>query len=188
MGRSRRPRSRAVAGRFTTSPTTRRTTTSSSASSPSARAWGIEVIRWRNLREVYRVLRGGKILGLLVDWGYRPDGQPVRFLGSWTTLPSGPAILAARTGATIVPFWTIRRPDGTFLGEVGTPIVVASAEPDEIARATQAIADALEVAVREAPEQWCVFKPMWPDDPTEEAALAERALRDRGAASQGAAG
>jgi KDO2-lipid IV(A) lauroyltransferase len=152
------------------------------------RAWGIEVIRWRNLREVYRVLRDGKILGLLVDWGYRPDGQPVRFLGSWTTLPSGPAILAARTGATVVPFWTIRRPDGTFLGEVGDPILVASAEPAEIARATQAIADALEVAVRQAPEQWCVFKPIWPDDPVEEAALAERALRAQALAAPGATG
>ncbi|HSW40879.1 MAG TPA: hypothetical protein VLM76_00005, partial [Patescibacteria group bacterium] len=133
------------------------------------RAWGVEVIRWRNLRDVYRVLRNREILGLLVDWGYRPDGQPVRFLGAWTTLPSGPAVLAARTGATILPFWTVRRPDGTFLGEVGDPIMVASAEPSEIARATQAIADALEAAVREAPEQWCVFKPMWPDDPAEEA-------------------
>ncbi len=143
------------------------------------RSWGVEVIRWRNLRDVYRVLRNREILGLLVDWGYRPEGQPVRFLGSWTTLPPGPAVLAARTGATILPFWTIRRPDGTFLGEVGAPIHVASVKPAEIARATQAIADALEPAVREAPEQWCVFKPMWPDDPAEEALLADRALADR---------
>lgn len=153
------------------------------------RAWGVEVIRWRNLRDVYRVLRRGEVLGLLVDWGYRPDGEPVRFLGAWTTLPSGPAVLAARTGATILPFWTIRLRDGTFRGEVGAPILVASTEPAEIARATQAIADALEAAVREAPEQWCVFKPIWPDDPAEEALLAERALRDRGTATaQGAAG
>ena len=139
------------------------------------RAWGVQVIRWRNLREVYRVLRNREMLGLLVDWGYRPDGQPVRLLDGWTTLPSGPAVLAARTGATILPFWTLRRQDGTFMGEIGEPIRVASAEPAEIARATQAIADALAVAVREAPEQWCVFKPMWPEDPREEASLAARA-------------
>lgn len=151
------------------------------------RAWGVEVIRWRNLRDAYRVLRNREILGLLVDWGYRPEGQPVRFLGAWTTLPSGPAVLAARTGATILPFWTVRQPDGTFLGEVGSPILVASAEPAEIARATQAIADALEVAIREAPEQWCVFKPMWPDDPAEEALLAQRALGDHAAVAQGGA-
>jgi phosphatidylinositol dimannoside acyltransferase len=139
------------------------------------RAWGVEVIRWRNLREVYRVLRRGEILGLLVDWGYRPDGEPVRLMGAWTTLPSGPAYLAGRTGATIVPFWTIRRADGTFVGEVGEPIRVTSTEPAEIARATQALATSLETCIREAPEQWCVFKPMWPDDPAAEAALAARA-------------
>jgi lauroyl/myristoyl acyltransferase len=139
------------------------------------RSWGVGVIRWRNLRDVYRVLRNREILGLLVDWGYRPDGQPVRFLGAWTTLPSGPAVLAARTGATILPFWTRRLPDGRVDAGVGDPIVVVSSEPAEIARATQALADALEVGVRAAPDQWCVFKPMWPDDPVEEAALAARA-------------
>jgi lauroyl/myristoyl acyltransferase len=149
------------------------------------RAWGVGVIRWRNLREVYRVLRKREILGLLVDWGYRPDGQAVRFLGAWTTLPSGPAVLAARTGATILPFWTTRRPDGTFRGEIGAPIHVASTEPAEIARATQAIADALEAVVREAPEQWCVFKPIWPDDAAEEALLAERVRGDLVAAEPG---
>lgn len=139
------------------------------------RAWGVRVIRWRNLREVYRVLRNREMLGLLVDWGYRPDGQPVRLLGSWTTLPAGPAVLAARTGATILPFWTVRRPDGTFAGDAGAPILVGSTAPAEIARATQAIADALEPIIRAVPEQWCVFKPIWPDDPAEEAALAARA-------------
>lgn len=138
------------------------------------RDWGIRVIRWRNLREVYRVLRNREILGLLVDWGYRPDGQPVRLLGRWTTLPAGPAVLAARTGATILPFWTVRRADGTFAGDAGEPIQVASTEPAEIARATQAIADALEPVIREVPEQWCVFKPMWPENGAEEALLAER--------------
>lgn len=138
------------------------------------RAWGVDVIRWRNLRDVYRVLRDGEILGLLVDWGYRPDGQPVRFLGAWTTFPAGPAVLAARTGATILPFWTMRLADGTYTGDVGDPIRVASSAPAEIARATQAIADALEPAVRAAPEQWCVFKPMWPAAAAEEAVIAAR--------------
>jgi KDO2-lipid IV(A) lauroyltransferase len=152
------------------------------------RAWGVEVIRWRSLRDAYRVLRRREILGLLVDWGYRPDGQPVRLMGTWTTLPAGPAVLAARTGATILPFWTRRRPDGTYTGEAGPPITVTSSEPAEIARATQAIADALEPAIRAAPDQWCVFKAMWPEDPDEERSLAERAraqVRVPGAAEAG---
>ena len=134
------------------------------------RSWGVGQIPWRNLREVFRVLRRREIVGLLVDWGYRPDGIPVRFFGAWTRFPAGPAVLAAKTGATILPFWVIRT-DGRHVTEVGERITVASMEPTDLARATQRIADVLEAGIRLAPEQWCVFKPMWPDDPAEIARL-----------------
>ena len=39
-------------------------------------AWGVKLIAWRNLREIFGVLRRREILGLLVDWGYRSDGIP----------------------------------------------------------------------------------------------------------------
>ena len=139
------------------------------------RSWGVGQIPWRNLREVFRVLHRHEIVGLLVDWGYRPDGIPVRFFGAWTRFPAGPAVLAARTGATILPFWVIRT-DGRHVTEVGDRITVASMEPAELARATQLIADALEAGIRLAPEQWCVFKPIWPDDPADVALL--KALAD----------
>jgi KDO2-lipid IV(A) lauroyltransferase len=116
-------------------------------------------------------------------WGYRPDGIPVRFFGAWTRFPAGPAVLAAKTGATILPFWVTRR-DGRHFTEVGDRITVASMEPAELARATQKIADVLEAGIRLAPEQWCVFKPIWPDDPAEVARL--EALAAAPAATSGA--
>ena len=61
-------------------------------------SWGVHVITWRNLRDLFSVLRRKEILALLVDWGYRSDGIPVRLFGAWTTLPAGPAALAAKTG------------------------------------------------------------------------------------------
>ena len=134
------------------------------------RGWGVGQIPWRNLREVFRVLHRHEIVGLLVDWGYRPDGIPVRFFGAWTRFPAGPAVLAAKTGATILPFWVIRT-EGRHVTEVGAPITVTSMEPAELGRATQEIADVLEAGIRLAPEQWCVFKPIWPDDPGEIARL-----------------
>ena len=39
--------------------------------------WGVKVIPWRNLRELFGVLKRREILALLVDWGYRDDGIPV---------------------------------------------------------------------------------------------------------------
>ncbi|MGO9179031.1 MAG: lysophospholipid acyltransferase family protein [Candidatus Limnocylindrales bacterium] len=139
------------------------------------RRWGVQVIAWRNLREIHRVLRDAGILALLVDWGYRPDGIPVRFFGDWTTLPAGPAALAAKTGAAIVPVVNRRARDGRYHAEHGDPIEVASGAPAAIQRATQAVADALQRAIEVAPEQWYSFKPIWPDTDREGDELAARA-------------
>jgi KDO2-lipid IV(A) lauroyltransferase len=137
-------------------------------------AWGVRIVPWRNLREVYSILKQRQMLGLLVDWGYRADGIPVRLFGTWTTLPSGPAVLAAKTGAAILSITARRRPDGTFHVTYEAPIRVASTAPEELARATQAIADALQRNIAAAPEQWYSFKPIWPTNDLEREALARR--------------
>jgi lauroyl/myristoyl acyltransferase len=143
------------------------------------RAWGVTLIPWRNLRELFGVLRRNEILALIVDWGYRADGVPVRMFGAWTTLPAGPAALAAKTGAPIVHI-TIRRSEDrqTFQVTYSDPIEVRSSEPAELQRATQAIADALAATIAAAPEQWYSFKPIWPSTPEEQAVLAARVASD----------
>jgi phosphatidylinositol dimannoside acyltransferase len=138
--------------------------------------WGVHVIPWRNLRELFTVLRRKEILALLVDWGYRSDGVPVRLFGSWTTLPAGPATLAAKTGAIIAPLAIRRTPSGRFLMEGYEAFTVPSSSPADIQQATQRIADFLEEAVGAAPEQWYSFKPMWPERPEEAAELEARAI------------
>ena len=140
------------------------------------REWGVNLIPWRNLRDLYGVLRRNEILALIVDWGYRADDIPVRLFGSWTTLPAGPAALAAKTGAPIVHI-AIRRSEDRRSYEVthSDPIHVLSTDPAELQRATQAIADALGATIAAAPEQWYSFKPLWPSTVEEQAVLAERA-------------
>ncbi len=146
-------------------------------------AWGVRTIMWRNLREMFGVLRRGEVLVLLIDWGYRPDGIPVRLFGDWTTLPAGPAVLAAKTGVPILPVAVRRHGDGRYVLTHDEFIGVASTEPAEIGRATQALADALGRAIAEAPDQWYSFKPMWPPTPEEAAELAGRAAAEGAAAS-----
>jgi len=135
---------------------------------------GVRVIAWRNLREIYAVLRRGEMLGLVIDWGYRPDGIPVRLFDAWTTLPAGPAMLAARTGSLILPV-TTRRAGKGFEVSWADPIEVRSSEPAEILRVTQAMADALAATIAATPEQWYSFKPNWPATVEEQAALEARA-------------
>jgi KDO2-lipid IV(A) lauroyltransferase len=150
--------------------------------------WGVTIIPWRNLREIFAVLRRREILGLVVDWGYRSDGIPVQLFGAWTALPAGPALLAARSRTRILPIAIRRRPDGVFHVSWSEPIVVASAEPAELQRVTQQIADALEANVGAAPEQWYSFKPIWPATAAEAADLERRAgLMQAGIADPGPA-
>jgi hypothetical protein len=55
-----------------------------------------------------------------------------------------------------------------------TPIMVASTDPAELQRASQAMADAMAASIRSAPHQWYSFKPVWPADPAESADLERR--------------
>ena len=104
--------------------TTRPSRSCSSCSTPRAR-WGVTIIPWRDLRDIFRVMRSPVVLGMVVDWGYRTDDLPVRLFGAWTTLPAGPATLAARTGAVIVPVAARRERDGRYHPAMSTPIEVA---------------------------------------------------------------
>jgi KDO2-lipid IV(A) lauroyltransferase len=137
--------------------------------------WGVHVVPWRNLRELFSILRKNQLLALLVDWGYRPDGIPVKLFGAWTTLPAGPAVLGAKTGAAIVFMEVRRTKDGRFEVEADDAFTVPSSNPADLQRATQRIADALERTLAKAPAQWYSFKPIWPDTDEEAAELEARA-------------
>ena len=103
------------------------------------------------------------MLALLVDWGYRDDGIPVRLFGAWTTLPAGPATLAAKTGATILPIADPAPAQRPLPGRARRADHRAVERPRPTSRRRpQAIADALERIIGAAPDQWYSFKPMWP--------------------------
>jgi len=127
------------------------------------------------MRSIFEILKKREVLCLVVDWGYKRDGIPVRLFGSWTTLPAGPAVLAARTGAHIVPVAVRREAAGRFIVTYEEPFTVPSSAPADLAAATQRIADALERTIAQAPAEWYSFKPLWPATAAENDQLAERA-------------
>lgn len=142
-------------------------------------AYGVDVIGWRNLRRLYRVLRDSGTLVLLCDGPYRPGDVPVEFLGAPTTLPAGPAMLSARTGAAILPVGARRIADDR-LEAWGYPVIRAtSTEPAEVYRATQALADALGKVIAADPGQWYMFRPVWPQTDGDRAAAAAALERAR---------
>ena len=144
-------------------------------------SWGLKVIDWRAIREVFAVLRRGGVVVLLSDWGWKPDGIPCTLFGRWTTLPSGPAVLAARGRAPIVPFFVRRESPGAFRVLFGAPIDAGDGSPAAQLAATQATATAMESLMRTSLEQWNCFKPMWPSAEEQARLEARAAAMVRGA-------
>jgi lauroyl/myristoyl acyltransferase len=90
-------------------------------------------------------------------------------------------MLAAKTGALIVPVFTYRQANGRYFVFHTPPIQTEGPGKREIQRVTQRIADALESALARAPEQWYSFQQVWPASAAEQARLAERAAQVAGA-------
>ena len=138
-------------------------------------AHGIQLIGWRRLRGLYRVLKSGGNLVLMCDGAYRPGDVPVSFLGAATTFPPGPALLSARTGAAILPI-DARRAGLARFDVWGFPVIrAADSGPAEIHRATQELANAMGSVIARDPGQWYMFRPVWPQTEAERRA-AEVAL------------
>ncbi len=55
------------------------------------------------IREILRSLRQGHILALMIDQDNGKQGIFVRFFKKWASAPTGPAQIALKTGAPIVP-------------------------------------------------------------------------------------
>ena len=113
-----------------------------------------------------RRLRRGGMVALVVDMGVTGgDGVAVELFGHQTVFPAGPARLARISGAPIIFGWAARKPHGRFLAHVSPPILSdrgLSAEEDA-RQVTARIVAEFEQAVRRYPEQWYVFREMWPD-------------------------
>ena len=108
------------------------------------------------------VLRGGGIVCLLGERDLTSRGVPVMFFDEPTTMPAGPAKLAADTGASLltVHSWfggTDARPSWGL--RVDPPVEVTTVE-----ETTQRVADRFARNIAEHPADWHMLQPMWPAD------------------------
>ena len=109
-------------------------------------------------------LRSGAIVALVADRVVRGEGVAVEFFGARTTFPGGPALLALRSGAALVPCAIYQRPHGRFEASARPELEVAreGGIREDVARLTGALAREFEELVAAAPEQWHAFQAEWP--------------------------
>ena len=122
----------------------------------------IHLIPWRNLRQLFRNLRAGENLVLFCDWGYRRGDVPVEFFGEPTTFPAGPATLAGKSGAPLLPAHVRRTRDDRFVGRALPLVRTTGTDPAAVHRVTQELADVLAGVIASDPGQWYMFRHIWP--------------------------
>jgi phosphatidylinositol dimannoside acyltransferase len=112
-----------------------------------------------------RALAANRALCLVSDRDLAGGGVEVDFFGERTTLPAGPALLALRSGAPLLPVAVYHR-HGRNHGVVRPPLDTSRQGKlrADTARVTQDLAHALEDLIRAAPEQWHLTQPNWPSD------------------------
>jgi phosphatidylinositol dimannoside acyltransferase len=130
------------------------------------RALGLELLPLEDggetLRGVIRALRAGRLACLVCDRDLTGGGLQVRLFGAPAVMPGGPASIALKTGATLLPcaVYHDRRP-GHWRAVVRPPLQPESSGDTrkDVAALTQRLAGEFEHLIAAAPEQWHVLSP-----------------------------
>jgi KDO2-lipid IV(A) lauroyltransferase len=113
--------------------------------------------------ELAATLRRNELVFLVVDRDVGGTGIELELFGRPTRLPTGPALLALRTDAPIVPTYVSRRPDGRLDGVVGVPLALPRSgdRRADLTEITRLVTRQLEYHIGRYPEQWTVLQRVW---------------------------
>lgn len=114
---------------------------------------------------VFRALRQGEMLAMLIDVPAPDSSIQVPFFGAPAEVSSAPARIALRTGAWVVPAVVLRGPeDPTIIRpiiDVSLRYDATGPEEEDVHRLTALIMASLERQIRRYPDQWFIFRRMW---------------------------
>jgi KDO2-lipid IV(A) lauroyltransferase len=134
---------------------------------------------------VFRAIKRGGILAMLIDVAPAGTEVTVDFMGARADVSSVPARVALRTGAWVVPVMVLRGPERD---DIIRPVLDTQAlrnfersgdEERDVQEMTRRIMASYEAVLRQHPEQWLIFRRIWPG--LEPAARDQRARQATGA-------
>jgi len=106
-------------------------------------------------RQILKALRRNEVVLLIAD-EFKSGGVEVEFLGRTAPAPRGPATLALRTGAAVIPIFSTRDAEDHLILRIGQEIDLirtGDMQGDVTANVTL-FTRHLEAAIRRYPEQW----------------------------------
>jgi len=125
---------------------------------------GLEIIGRRvSALAIVRRLKRNEIVGILADQNTRKQNVFVDFFGLKAATTPGPALLALKTGAVLVPVFMVREGVGRHRLIVEDPIDVVHTgdQQADVIATTQKCVNILEEYVRKYPSQWFWIHRRW---------------------------
>src|ERR1700681_1013070 len=110
------------------------------------------------VRGITQALQANAIVALLCDLEQGP-GVTVQFFGRSAVVPGGPAALALKTGAALMPACQYSTSPGYHHVHLDAPLTPAEGETKE--GLMQRVVNRFEDFIRERPQQWYAFRPMF---------------------------
>src|SRR6202521_404297 len=124
------------------------------------RRYGLEVLLVGRpaVREIIQALNANRMVGLVCDQEEGP-GVEVRFFGRRALVPAGAAALALKTGAALLAGYQYMTPSGRHHIHLEAALSWPDGETKE--NLMQRIVHRFEAFIRERPDQWYAFRPMF---------------------------
>jgi len=110
------------------------------------------------VRSITDALRANGVVALLCDLEQGP-GVAVRFFGRRAIVPGGPAAIAIKTGAALVPAYQFSPSPGRQHVHLDEPLRWPDGETKE--GLMQRVVTRFEDFIKEHPDQWYAFRPMF---------------------------
>ena len=128
---------------------------------------GIEAIshKEKTIPILTQRLQAGKLIALVADRDMSRNGIEVNFFGKTSKMPSGPAILAIKTGAPLITAYVRYTSGGIeiIFDETLKPTNSGS-EEEQIKIITQSMADNFAKRIKENPVDWHMLQRIWVDE------------------------
>jgi KDO2-lipid IV(A) lauroyltransferase len=131
--------------------------------------------RSQAVRQSLLALRQNKILALFADQNKAKGGVFVDFFGRPAGTVVGPAVMALRTGAPIVPIFNVRQGANKHKVIIGPPVQleISGNQEKDILVGTARITKVIEEFVRKYPTHWWWFHNRWKAKPKKEEEVAK---------------
>jgi KDO2-lipid IV(A) lauroyltransferase len=123
------------------------------------------IYRHGAIRRILRELSANRAIAMLIDQHLQRDAIIVDFFNRPAATTSALAVLALRTGATVLPVFALPLPGGRYRLIYERPVDPPREDsPDAIREFTQRCSDVLEDYVRRYPQLWLWMHRRWRED------------------------